>query len=291
MMAILGCEAADLAAVQAIVNRSGTSFARGMRVLPPERRYAMFAVYAFCRLVDDIADEPGPFEAKRPRLDAWRRRIAGLYEPAGERSDALDRVLRAAIGRFGLRLVDFEAVIAGMQMDAEQVIVAPPERELDLYIDRVASAVGRLSVRAFGDSSPEADQVAYHLGRALQITNILRDLGEDAERGRLYLPRQRLLAAGVPVTPDAALASPRLASACESMAAVARAHFRAARGAMARCDRKAMRPARVMAASYRAILAAQERAGWREPRRRVRVPAWRKALVALAALAFKVGWP
>ncbi len=282
MPAALGCADADLVAVEAIVARSGTSFARGMRVLPPDRRYAMYAIYGFCRLVDDIADEPGPFAGKLPRLQAWRTRIDALYDGAAE--DALDRVLAAAIGRFGLRREDFIAVIDGMQMDAEQVIVAPPELELDLYMDRVASAVGRLSVRAFGDASAQADQVAHHLGRALQITNILRDLGEDAERGRLYLPRERLLQAGVPTAPDAALASPRLQAACRAMAARAWAHFRAAHGAMARCDRAAMRPARLMAASYEAVLSTQERAGWREPRRRVRVPAWRKALVALQAL-------
>ena len=282
MTDVLGCAPVDLAAVEAIVAGAGTSFARGMRVLPPDRRYAMYAIYAFCRLVDDIADEDGPFADKLPRLQAWRARIAALY--AGRTQDALDRVLRAAIVRFGLRAEDFDAVIDGMQMDAEQVIVAPPERELDLYIDRVASAVGRLSVRAFGDASPAADQVAHHLGRALQITNILRDLGEDAERGRLYLPRERLLQAGVPMEPSAALASPGLRVACLAMAGQARTHFQAARAAMARCDRRAMRPARLMAASYDAVLSTLERSGWREPRRRLSVPAWRKALVALRAV-------
>ncbi len=282
----LGCDPADLALVEGIVRRSGTSFARGMRVLPPDRRYAMYAIYAFCRLVDDVADEPGPFAGKLPRLAQWRARIAGLYAGAasGGPHDGLDRVLLAAIERYNLRAEDFEAVIDGMQMDAEQVIVAPAEADLDLYIDRVASAVGRLSVRAFGDASGDADQVAHHLGRALQITNILRDLGEDAERGRLYLPRERLREAGVPLVPAAALASPRLEVACRAMAALARVHFRAARGAMARCDRAAMRPARLMAASYAAILGAQERAGWRDPSRRVSVPAWRKALIALQAI-------
>lgn len=278
----LGCAAGDLALVEEIVTRSGTSFARGMRVLPPDRRYAMYAIYAFCRLVDDVADEPGPFADKMPLLGEWRARIAGLY--AGVAEDGLDRVLMAAIVRYRLRAEDFQAVIDGMQMDSEQVIVAPSEAELDLYMDRAASAVGRLSVRAFGDASGDADQVAHHLGRALQITNILRDLGEDAERGRLYLPRECLVAAGVPCEPAAALASPRLEIACRAMAGVARMHFRAARGAMTRCDRRAMRPARLMAASYAAVLSAQERAGWRDPSKRVSVPKWRKMLVLLQAM-------
>ncbi len=147
----------------------------------------MYAIYAFCRLVDDVADEPAPMEAKRAGLGAWRERGRRRLCRAGE--DAVTRVLVAAVRRFGLRQQDFQAVIDGMQMDAETVIAAPDFATLDLYCDRVAAAVGRLSVRAFGDSSAQADAVAFSLGRALQLTNILRDLAEDAARGRLYLPR------------------------------------------------------------------------------------------------------
>lgn len=278
----LDCAQDDLDVVEAIVRRSGTSFARGMSVLEPDRRYAMFAIYAFCRLVDDVADEDGPFADKLPRLQEWRTRIAGLYE--GYARDALDRVLMQAITRYALRETDFAAVIDGMQMDAEDVIVAPDLATFDLYCDRVASAVGRLSVRAFGDASSSADAVAHHLGRALQITNILRDLGEDAERGRLYLPAEVLDRAGVPHDPGGALGCPTLPAACRAMAAQARQHFHAARAAMRRCDRRAMRPARLMAAGYAAILASLVAAGWRDPARRVSVPAWRKLLVGARAL-------
>ena len=102
----------------------------------------------------------------------------------------MTRVLLEAVRAFGLRQADFLAVIDGMEMDAAAAIVAPTLAALDLYCDRVAAAVGRLSVRAFGDAIPAADQVAFHLGRALQLTNILRDIAEDAARGRLYLPRE-----------------------------------------------------------------------------------------------------
>ncbi|WP_419727779.1 presqualene diphosphate synthase HpnD [Lichenicola sp.] len=278
----LDCAKPDLDVVEQIVRRSGTSFARGMSVLPPDRRYAMYAIYAFCRLVDDVADEDAPFESKLPRLQEWRGRIAGLYE--GCAADPLDRVLAAAIERYDLRETDFAAVIDGMQMDAEEVIVAPDLAKLDLYCDRAASAVGRLSVRAFGDASPAADQVAFHLGRALQLTNILRDIAEDAERGRLYLPREVLDEAGVPTDPDGALTSPRLPAACRILAARAALHFKSARAAMRRCNRRAMRPARLMAASYGAILAALLKADWRDPTRRVSAPKWRKLLIGLRAL-------
>ncbi len=278
-MTALGAEAADLGAVEAVVRAAGTSFYRGMRVLPPDRRAAMYAVYAFCRLVDDVADEPAPIEDKRAGLAAWRERIAGLY--AGRADDPVTRVLLRAVETYALRQEDFLAVIDGMQADAETTIVAPSLAELDLYCDRVAAAVGRLSVRAFGDGSAEADRVAWHLGRALQLTNILRDLAEDTERGRLYLPREWLDDAGVPAEPGAALRSPALAVACARVAGQAHEHFRQAHAAMQLCDKRAMRPARLMGATYAAVLRRLERRGWERPAEPVRVPKWQKLWIAL----------
>ncbi len=273
-----GLDAPDSAAVSAIVRRAGTSFYRGMRILPPDRRLAMYAIYAFCRLVDDVADEPAPLADKRAGLADWRGRIAAVY--AGEGSDPVTRVLVAAVRRYGLRREDFLAVIDGMQMDAETVIAAPDLATLDLYCDRVAAAVGRLSVRAFGDGSPAADEVAFSLGRALQLTNILRDLAEDAARDRLYLPREWLDEAGVPHGPAAALASPGLPAVCARMLAEARRRFALAHAAMARCEARAMRPARLMAATYAALLDRLEARGWAAVDRPVRLPAWQKLWIA-----------
>ena len=278
-MSALNAAPDDLGAVEAIVRAAGTSFYRGMRVLPPDRRAAMYAVYAFCRLVDDVADEPAPIESKRMALAEWRGRVAALYD--GRADDAVTRVLLRAVQRYALRREDFLAVIDGMQMDAETAIVAPALAELDLYCDRVAAAVGRLSVRAFGDGSEAADRVAWHLGRALQLTNILRDLAEDAERGRLYLPREWLDAAGVPLAPKAALRDIRLPAVCARAAAQAHEHFRAAGDAMRACDAQAMRPARLMGATYAAVLRRLERRGWGRLGERVRVPRWQKLWIAL----------
>jgi phytoene synthase len=275
----LGAARADLDAVEALVRRAGTSFYRGMRVLPPDRRHAMYAIYAFCRIVDDIADEPGAFAEKLPELQAWRRRVAGLYR--GEADGAVARVLVRAIAAFRLREADFLAIIDGMQMDAEHAIVAPDRATLDLYCDRVAGAVGRLSVRAFGDASADADEVARTLGRALQLTNILRDVHEDAGLGRLYLPREWLLEAAVPLDPAAALVHPALPAVCERVAADAEEQFREAAAAMRRCDRRAMRPARLMGATYAAILARLQRRGWHDLARPAKLPRWRKLWIAL----------
>jgi phytoene synthase len=250
-----------------------------MRVLPPDRRHAMYAIYAFCRIVDDIADEDGDFAAKAQHLDAWRARVAGLYEGAAD--GPVTRVLVLAARRFGLRQADFMAVIDGMQTDAAAPVIAPTPDELDLYCDRVAAAVGRLSVRAFGDASAAADRVAYALGRALQLTNILRDVTEDAERGRIYLPGPWLDEADVPRDPARILAAPGLASVCARVAALAHGYFRDAQAAMAECDPAAMKPARLMGATYAALLARLERRGWHFPAQRISLPVWQKLWLAL----------
>lgn len=274
----LGVAESDLRAVEAIVRSAGTSFYRGMRVLPAERRHAMYAIYAFCRIVDDIADEEGTIEQKRRDLATWRDNIGNVYQ--GHAEGPVTRVLAAAVPRFQLRAEDFIAVIDGMEMDAETVIVAPTLAELDLYCDRVASAVGRLSVRAFGDSSPAADRVAHALGRALQLTNIVRDIKEDAERGRIYLPREYLREANVPADPSSILTASGLPLVCSRVAGLAHGYFDEAALAMRSCDRKAMKPARLMGATYDAILSAVERRGWQRLDEKVSLPTWRKLWLA-----------
>ncbi|HUW81033.1 MAG TPA: squalene/phytoene synthase family protein, partial [Acidocella sp.] len=195
----------DTQFVTALVKTSGTSFYHGMKILPAPRRDAMYAIYAFCRVVDDIADDEGALDARRAALDAWRARIGAVF--LGQTSDPITRALRTAVQTYDLREADFLAIIDGMEMDAGAPIVAPTLETLDLYCDRVASAVGRLSVRIFGDSTAAAQDVAQALGRALQLTNILRDVGEDAARGRLYLPSEYLFEAGIAPDPHSALAS------------------------------------------------------------------------------------
>ena len=275
----LGANQADLDAVETIVRAAGTSFYRGMAVLPPDRRHAMYAIYAFCRIVDDIADEEAALADKLPRLGAWRTRIDALYR--GEADDPVTRVLLLAIRKFDLRRQDFLDMIDGMQMDAEEEIIAPALNKLDLYCDRVAVSVGRLSVRAFGDASANAAKVAHALGRALQLTNILRDVAEDAERNRLYLPGEYLAAEGVPADPKAALRHPALPAVCRRVAALADAYFRDARAAMALCDPRALKPARLMGATYAAILSRLEASGWADPTQRVSLPKWQKIWLAL----------
>jgi len=250
------------------VAAAGTSFYWAMRLLPEERRHGMYAVYAFCREVDDIADDDArPPEGKEAALAEWRAEIDALY--AGHPRHLVALALREPLARYALRREDFTAVIDGMAMDAVE-IRAPDLPTLDLYCARVAGAVGHLSVHVFGDQSPAAHEVADALGRALQLTNILRDLDEDATRGRLYLPREILERHGIrDDEPLAVLRHPALPAVCRDLALIARGYFAEAESAMARCSRRAMRPAAVMSAFYRAMLDALVRSDWRDLSHRV----------------------
>ena len=249
---------------------SSSSFYAGMRVLPKAEREAMFAVYGFCRQVDDIADDlQGPRAERRMQLDAWRADIEALY--AG-RSPGRAALVAEPMRRFGLSKADFLAVIDGMQMDADEDIRAPDMAKLDLYCDRVASAVGRLSVQIFGMDDGPGETLAHHLGRALQLTNILRDLDEDAGMGRLYLPRELLDGAGITSgDPVAVVSDPRVDAACRALAAEARKHYAAADKVLSARPRGRLAAPRLMEKVYGRILDRTEAAGWAAPRRRVKL--------------------
>ena len=255
---------------QAAPAAHSSSFYSAMRVLPERRREAMFALYGFCRAVDDIADERGPATASErlAALERWRADIAAMF--AGEAPAhlaALDEATRS----YRLSRKDFDAIIDGMAMDAAEDIRAPDWARLDLYCDRVASAVGRLSVRIFGLPDDPGEALAHHLGRALQLTNILRDIDEDASLGRLYLPREALAAAGVTTDePLAAAADPKLAPACVEVAARAREHFEKSRSIMAAAPRAAVKAPRLMAVAYGSILDRMLKEGFAPPRRRAK---------------------
>jgi squalene synthase HpnD len=249
---------------------SGSSFYAAMLLMPKAQRAAMFAVYSFCRLVDDVADDgtrPRPERAKE--LDRWRTDIAALYagKPSGQAA-----FLATAVRAFKLQKADFLAVIDGMDMDVAADIRAPDRKTLDLYCERVAAAVGRLSTRIFGMEDKPGFELAHQLGRALQFTNILRDLDEDAEMGRLYLPRELLAQAGIETTdPAAAIGDPRVDAACRQLAAQAQDHFAAADRLLRTKPRGRLLAPRLMAAVYQAMLHDMLAEGWASPRRRVRI--------------------
>jgi phytoene synthase len=178
----------------------------------------------------------------------------------------------ASVRKFGLKREDFLAIVDGMEMDVPADIRAPDLATLDLYCDRVASAVGRLSVRVFGLAEEDGILLAYHLGRALQLTNILRDIDEDAGIGRLYLPLEGLLHAGITSTdPQKVIADAALPKVCAPLAARARAHFAKADEVMDRNPRRRVRAPRIMSKYYRAILDLLVARGFALPRTPVRL--------------------
>lgn len=266
--------------IHEVVEGSNTSFLWAMRLLERPRREAMFAIYCFCREVDDVADDEAPAAEKVKNLEAWREEIELLY--AGRPRGLTARGLAAPVAGFGMAKDDFLALIDGMEMDAREDLRGPTLKELELYCDRVACAVGRLSVRAFGDHGPRARDVARALGEALQLTNILRDLAEDAARGRLYLPAELLDRQGIGERdPQRVLAHPALPKVCDDLAALARRRFAEAEAALAACDRRAMRPAIVMKEVYRRILDRLQAGRWRELQQRVSLSAPQKLWIAL----------
>ena len=248
---------------------SGSSFYAAMRILPPEQREAMFLIYSFCRQVDDIADSDGPRPERLAALQQWREDIDALYQgrPPARVADYV-----ASVKKFDLKREDFLAIIDGMEMDVPQDIRAPDLATLDLYCDRVASAVGRLSVRVFGLPNGDGILLAHHLGRALQLTNILRDIDEDAALGRLYLPREGLLEAGITGSdPVQVAADPRLPQVCAPLVARAREHFANSDDIMARHPRRVVRAPKIMSKYYGAILKRLIARGFSTPRAPVRV--------------------
>ena len=249
----------------------GSSFYLAMRLMPRRERDAMFAIYAFCRRVDDIADDGlGTRPERHEKLEAWRYDLEALYSGQAPQRVAF---LAPVVAQFGLRKEDVLTILDGMEMDVAEDIVAPDLATLDLYCERVASAVGRLSIKVFGMEEAPGFDLAHHLGRALQLTNILRDIDEDAAIGRLYLPREYLFAAGFKsLDPKMVINDPRVDGVCRAVAAMAHGYYDKAAAVLAKKPRGRIATPRLMGAVYGEILRATEAVGFAPPRRRVSLP-------------------
>ncbi|HWY64306.1 MAG TPA: presqualene diphosphate synthase HpnD [Rhizomicrobium sp.] len=263
-------------AAKAVKKKASTSsFYIAMRLMPAEERDAMFAIYAFCRKVDDIADDGVGTRAERhERLEHWRTDLRALYAATAAPVPQQVRFLAPAVTRYGLRLQDFLSVLDGMDMDVAEDIVAPSLDMLDLYCDRVASAVGRLSIKVFGMEEEQGFELAHHLGRALQLTNILRDLDEDAAIGRLYLPREYLedMDCCRQMDPQAIIAQPQIDAVCRRVAMLAHQHYDQAGRILAAKPKGRIKTPRLMGAVYSEILSETEAQGFAPPRHRVSLP-------------------
>ena len=239
-----------------LTTRSKSNFYYAFLFLPRERREALEAVYSYCRLVDDVVDEDAPVAKKLDGIARWRRELEAVYGEATPESPVSQR-LRAAVQRFGIRREDMDAIIDGCAMDIEKTRYENWE-ELRLYCYRVASAVGLMCVEIFGYTPSQVDAVrryAVDLGIALQLTNILRDVAEDARRGRIYLPADELRAFGVAEEElVSGTRSPAFMRLMQFQAARARSHYLRARAAISTYERSKLVIAEIMGDIYYALL-------------------------------------
>ncbi len=266
----------------------GTSFALAFHALPPDQREAIRAVHTFSRAVDDCVDEsPDPGRARK-EIQMWRSEVAALYE--GEPREPASRALRPHLQRFRIPRAYLEELLLGVEMDLTHLRYATFE-ELKRYCYRVASVVGLICLRIFGVEPERGKAYAENLGLALQLTNILRDLGSDLRRGRIYLPREELQAFGYP---EEALARKERSAAFRELmrfqAERVRAFFTAAEREASSLDPRRILAAEIMGRIYRRLLERIERSGYDVFSREVRVPfherawiAWRSILAANAA--------
>ena len=257
---------------------SGSSFYYSFMFLPPERRQAITALYAFCREVDDVVDECHDLQVAQTKLDWWRNEVRQVY--GGQPQHPVGQALKDVIQRFPLPMEQLLEIIDGMQMDLSQTRYLD-WKALNLYCYRVASVVGLLSAEIFGYTNRQTLKYAHDLGLAFQLTNIIRDVGEDARRGRIYLPVDELQRFNVPARQILdARHSDNFRDLMAFQAARARQLYDQAFAQLPAEDRKAQRPGLIMAAIYRTLLDEIEADGFLVLDRRTSLTPLRKIWIA-----------
>ena len=268
-----------------LTRRSRSNFYYAFLTLPRARRDALFAVYAFCRIVDDVADLGRDTAAQRTELSRWREDVARCFEAGPPPSHPIARQLATAVRAYPIPRAALEAIIEGCEMDLARVRYETFE-DLAPYCYRVASAVGLCCIEIFGYTVPRAREYAVHLGTALQLTNILRDVGVDARDGRVYLPQKELREFGV--TEDDLVAgrqSDAFVRLMRHQAARARQFYAAAERAYPVVDARSLIAAEIMGGIYRALLEEIEARRFAVFGERITVPARRKVAIALRCWA------
>ena len=258
--------------------QSGSSFYYSFRFLPPDRRRAITALYAFCREVDDVADEVSDVNIARAKLGWWRAELANLFQ--GHPQHPVTKALASATKSFGVDEARLNEIIDGMEMDLTHHRYHDFE-SLKLYCHRVAGVVGQLSAGIFGYTNPTTLVYAEQLGLAFQMTNIIRDVGEDARRDRIYLPQDELVKFGV-TTADilAARQTPAFRQLMSYQTQRAKSLYGAAFEALSPEDRRPQRPGLIMSAIYRALLEEIERDGFNVLTQRISLTPMRKLWIA-----------
>jgi phytoene synthase len=258
--------------------QSGSSFYYSFLFLPPERRRAITALYAFCREVDDIADDVQDVGIARTKLAWWRTEIANLFD--GHPQHPVTKALQPLVAPYGIDAARLNEIVDGMEMDL--VYHRYPDFEsLRLYCHRVAGVVGELSASIFGYTRPETLEYARSLGLAFQLTNIIRDVGEDARRDRVYLPLDELARFGLTAEDILALrGGEAFVKLMQFQAERARSHYEKAFAILPPEDRRSQRAGLIMAAIYRTLLEEICRDGYPVLEQRIALTPLRKLWIA-----------
>jgi phytoene synthase len=268
-----------------LTRRSRSNFYYAFLTLPKPRREALYAVYAFCRTVDDVADLGQDPAAQRAELARWREDVARCFSPGPPPAHPIARQLAEAVRAYPIPRAALEAIIEGCEMDLARVRFQRAE-DLYPYCYRVASAVGLCCIEIFGYTDPRAREYAIQLGTALQLTNIIRDVGADARDGRVYLPQDDLKQFGVD---EAALLAgrhdERFVRLMQHQAARARGFYAAAADAYPAADARSLVAAEIMGRIYHALLEEIEARRFAIFQERITLPARRKVAIALRCWA------
>ncbi|TCP10190.1 presqualene diphosphate synthase HpnD [Uruburuella suis] len=265
---------------------SRSSFLAAFRFLPQRRQDAMTVLYAFCRELDDVVDDCTDMQVAQTTLNWWRADLAKVFD-GGAPEHPVCRALQGVVAEFALPHDELAEIIEGMQMDLTRARYAN-FAELQLYCHRVAGVVGRLITRILGFSRPETLNYADKMGLALQLTNIIRDVGEDARNGRIYLPMEDLQRFDVPAqTIMQAAPTPQFAELMAFQIARARAIYREALALLPAADKKAQKMGLILAAIYYALLNEIERDGAQNVLKyKIAIPGPRKKRIALKTWLF-----
>ncbi len=270
--------------IKRMVKKSGTSFFWSMRLLPKAKRNAMYTIYAFFRHIDDIVDGDKAIGEKLELIAAWRQELDNIYDKKAPATEIGRRIYKNCM-RFKLPKSEFIRLIDSITMDLPNPVQAPSLNQLDRYCRGVAGVPGSLSLRIFGvEDETLIEKLSSTLGNALQLTNILRDVKEDAQADRLYIPREYLDKAGIEATdPLTVVVNKNLAVAREELAKTAAKNYDEAYELIKKLDKKAARPVLMIANIYKHYFDIMQNRGWEIISPKPFVSKWKKLTIALQA--------
>lgn len=268
--------------IKRMVKKSGTSFFWSMRLLPIGKRNAMYTIYAFFRHIDDIVDGDKDINEKLELIEAWRQELDNIYDKKAPATEIGRKIYKNCM-RFKLPKSEFVRMIDSITMDLPNPVQAPSIEQFNKYCRGVAGVPGSLSLRIFGvEDEKLIEQLSTTLGNALQITNILRDVKEDAQADRLYIPREYLDKAGIDATdPLTVVVNKNLAIAREELAKIAAQNYADAYELIKKLDKKTARPVLMIANIYKRYFDIMQNRGWEIISPKPYISKWKKLGIAL----------